>query len=532
MTDDPQKTADDKYILALDLGTSGPKAALVSVYGEVIAGEIEKTGLILSPGGGAEQDPEDWWQAIKRAVRRLLDRNLVSLENIVAVSCTSQWSGTVAVDKNGKHLMNAIIWMDSRGAEYVRHVTGGFVKIEGYGVGRLLTWVRHTGGIPTRSGKDSIAHILYIKAKHPDLYHHTYKFLEPKDYLNLRLTGRFAASHDSIALHWVTDNRDINSIAYSDKLLKLATLENEKLPDLKRAVDVLGTIMPGVAAELGLSEKTKVVMGTPDIHSAAIGSGAVKDFHAHLYIGTSSWLLCHVPFKKTDLFHNMASLPSAVPGKYLLINEQETAGACLKFLRDNVMFHRDELLQGRNLSGIYKLFDRIAGRVPAGSENVIFTPWLNGERSPVDNHLVRGGWYNLSMQTTREHMVRAVFEGVAFNSRWLMGHVERFIRRKLKTIHMIGGGANSDVWCQIHADILNCDIRQMQDPVQANARGAAFLAGVALGYLTFDEIGKRVRVAKVYHPNPANQGIYDELYSTFLEIYNRNKKIYRKLNQG
>ncbi|MBC2713433.1 MAG: xylulose kinase [Desulfosarcina sp.] len=525
-------TNKNKYILALDLGTSGPKVALVSVYGEVIASEIEETQLILSPGGGAKQDPGDWWQAIKRASRKLLNQKLVPIEDIVAVSCTSQWSGTVAVDKSGKHLMNAIIWMDSRGAEYVRQITGGLITIEGYGAGRLLTWVRLTGGIPTRSGKDSIAHILYIRAKHPKIYRNTYKFLEPKDYLNLRLTGKFAASHDSIALHWVTDNRDINNIAYSDKLLKMATLEREKLPDLKRAVDVLGTVTPGVAAELGLSEKTQVVMGTPDIHSAAIGSGAVKDYQAHLYIGTSSWLLCHVPFKKTDLFHNMASLPSAIPGKYLLINEQETAGASLKFLKDNVLYHQDELLQEENLPDVYKIFDRIAARIPAGSGKVIFAPWLNGERSPVDDHTVRGGLYNLSLQTTREHLVRAVFEGVAFNSRWLMMYVEKFIKRKLEAINMIGGGANSDVWCQIHADILNRDIRQMQDPIQANARGAAFLASAALGYLTFDEIGERAQVAKTYHPNSANRQIYDELFNAFLNIYNTNKKIYNKLNRG
>lgn len=521
----------DRFILAIDLGTSGPKVALVSTAGAVVDCEIEETPLYLFPGGGAEQKPAEWWQAIKTATRRLLERGRVPAGDVVALGVTSQWSGTVAVDRNGEPLMNAIIWMDARGAPYVRRITGGLLKVEGYGLGKLLTWLRLTGGIPGHSGKDPIAHILYIKHEFPEIYRQTYKFLEPKDYLNLRLTGQFAASYDSIILHWLTDNRDIANIDYDERLIRLATVDRDKLPPLKRAVDLLGPIKPEVAAELGLGEHVQVVMGTPDIQSAAIGSGAVRDFEAHLYIGTSSWLTCHVPFKKTDLLHNMASLPSAIPDRYFVANEQETAGACLSFLRDNVLYHQDELLQETGLPDVYKIFDRIVEQVPAGSEQVIFTPWLNGERTPVDDHLVRGGFYNLSLQHTREHLIRAVFEGVAFNSRWLLGYVEKFVSRRLDPINMIGGGANSAVWCQIHADVLNRTIRQVKDPVQANARGAAFLAAVALGHLTFEEVGERTEIARTFEPNPAHRQLYDEMFNEFLEIYRRNKKLFARLNR-
>ena len=233
--------AGNKYILAIDLGASGPKVALVSTGGEVIACEFEETSLLLLPRGGAGQNPAEWWQAIKRATNRLLAKGLVLVEDIVACSCTAQWSGTVAVDRAGRHLMNAIIWLDCRGAPYVQQVTSGLLKVEGYGFGKLLTWVRLTGGVPTRSGKDSIAHILTIKHEFPEIYRATYKFLEPKDYLNLRLTGKFAASYDSITLHWVTDNRDISRVAYHARLMKMSGLEREKLPDLKRAVDIYYT---------------------------------------------------------------------------------------------------------------------------------------------------------------------------------------------------------------------------------------------------------------------------------------------------
>ena len=521
----------DKYILAIDLGTSGPKVGVFSSQGQVVGYEFEPTRVMLLPNGGAEQDPDDWWEAIKRATRRLLGQVKIPIDDIAALCCTTQWSGTVAVDRAGCHLMNAVIWLDSRGAKYIDRITGGGIAIEGYAVGKLLKWIRLTGGVPTHSGKDPIAHILFIKNELPKIYESTFKFLEPKDYLNLRLTGKFAASYDSIALHWLTDNRDISRVDYDAGLLKMSGIARDKLPDLKRAVEILGTIKPAVAAELGLREKTQVVMGTPDVHSAAIGSGAVRDFDAHLYLGTSSWLACHVPYKKTDLFHNMASLPAALPGKYLLTNEQDSAGAALNFLRDNLVYPDDELRPSAAPDDALEAFDRIAARVSAGSGKLIFLPWLNGERTPVDNSGLRGGFFNASLKTTRAHLVRAVYEGVAYNSRWLLQYVEQFIKQRVDSVNIVGGGAKADVWCQIHADVLDRPVLQVKNPIQANMRGAAFLAALALGYLTVDDIPNRVEIAKTYQPNPDHRKIYDELFDEFVNIYKNNQKTFARLNR-
>jgi xylulokinase len=522
----------NQYVLAIDLGTSGPKVALYSTKGEYVGYEFEATPLHLLPDGGAEQDPEDWWNAIKKASKRLLARALIPKEAIVALCCTTQWSGTVPVDRAGNALSNAIIWMDSRGANHVKRITGGIVQVEGYGLRKLVTWLRLTGGIPAHSGKDSIAHILYLKHERPEIYSAAYKFLEPKDYLNLRLTGKFAASYDSIALHWVTDNRNISHVAYDDGLCKLSTVDRDKLPDLQRAVDILGPLTQQAANDLALSDNVQVVMGTPDVMSAAIGSGAVRDYEGHLYLGTSSWLTCHVPFKKTDISHNIASLPSAIPGRYFVADEQETAGACLNYLRDYIVFPDDELATGSKPPNSYQVFDRIAARVPPGSDKLIFTPWLYGERTPVEDHLVRGGFHNQSLKTTRAEVVRAVFEGVAYNSRWLLGAVEGFIGRRFEALNMIGGGANSDVWCQIHADVLDRSIRQMKEPILANVRGAALLAAVALGRLTFDDIPGRTQIAHTYQPNHENRKLYDELFKEFVNIYKSNRKIYARLNRA
>jgi xylulokinase len=461
----------------------------------------------------------------------MLERHWVATDDIVAINCTTQWSGTVPVDRDGNHLMDAIIWLDSRGSRYIKDIVDGPIKVEGYGILKLLRWIRLTGGAPSHSGKDPIAHILYLKNEHPAIYKNTHKFLEPKDYVNLRFTGKFAASFDSIALHWVTDNRDISNVVYDDILLKRSTIDRDKLPELRQTNDILGPIKKEVADELGLSRDVKVVMGTPDVQSAAIGSGAVRDYEGHLYIGTSSWLTCHVPFKKTDIIHNMASLPSAIPERYFVANEQETAGACLTFIKDNILFYKDALSAEPEPEDVYKIFDEIVKSVQPGSDKVIFTPWLYGERTPVENHSIRAAFFNQSLKTTRKHLIRAVFEGVAYNSRWLLGGVERFIRRRLDPINMIGGGANSNAWCQIYADVFDRTMRQVKDPIKANLRGAAFLASVALGYLNFNDIPGHIQIANTYKPDPQNRKIYDELFKEFLNIYKSNKKIYARLNR-
>lgn len=525
-------TPKEKYILAMDLGTSGPKVALFSSQGEMLGSEFEETKLLLFPDGGAEQSPDDWWDAIHKATKRLLARGLAPNEDIVAVACTGQWSGTVAVDKDGNALGNAVIWMDSRGGEQVQQIAGGGINIQGYSPVKLLQWIRLTGGAPAIAGKDPIAHILYIKHNHPDLYKQTFKFLEPIDYLGLRLTGRFAASFDSISLYWMTDNREIQNVRYDDRLIRMSDIDASKLPDLQPANSILGILQPDIARAWGVREDVPVVIGSPDVHSAAVGSGAVRDFETHLYVGTSSWITCHVPFKKTDLTHSIAALPSAIPGRYLLTDAQECAGACLQFLRDNIFFHQDEMSTNGKPGNAYQLFDQVAERTPAGSNKLIFLPWLYGERAPVDDRFVRGGFFNQSLQTTREHMVRAVFEGVAYNSRWLLGYVEGLIGRRVEAVNMVGGGAKSDIWCQIHADVMDRPIRQMRDPIEVNVRGAALLASAALGFIRYDDIASRVPVAKTYTPNPENRKIYDELFREFTAIYASNKKIFARLNRN
>jgi xylulokinase len=520
-----------KLILCIDLGTSGCKAAIFDIQGELRGFDFTAVPLQLIPPGGAEQDPDDWWNAIVRSTRRLMQAHAVSPDHVLAVSVNTQWSGTVPVDADGRHLMNAIIWLDTRGAEQIKNVRRGRFSIAGFGAAKLWRWIRYAGGGPGRSGKDPLAHILFIREHLPEVYRKTYKFLEVKDYINLRLCGRFLATYDSITLHWLTDNRDLTGIDYHPSLLKMTGLPRDKFPDLVRATDVIGKLTQQAAEDLGLPQGVKVIGGSPDMVAAGIGSGAVRDYEAHTYLGTSSWLSAHVPFKKLDLTSSVASLPSAIPDRYFIATEQETAGNCLTFLKDNVLYHQDELLREEQLPDVFKIFDRVAAGAPPGSHGLIFTPWLYGERTPVENHLIRGGWHNLSLNNNRADIIRSCLEGVALNQRWVLQAVEKFMQRETGPINIIGGGANSDIWCQIHADVFNRPIRQVADPILANARGSAYIAAVALGEMRFEEIPARIAIKRTFQPDPATRDLYDTLFKEFVNIYHANKEIHARLNK-
>jgi xylulokinase len=519
------------YVLAIDLGTSGAKVGLVSSCAEILGWEFEPTPLLLARGGAAEQRPDDWWAAIRAATHRLLDKQLVPVEEITALSCTTQWAGTVAVDAGGEPLANAIIWLDTRGARYVAEILRGPISVQGYDLVELfLTWLRLSGGAPARNGKDPIGHILFLKHERPEIYRQAALFLAPKDYINLRLTGKAAASFDSIAMHWLTDNRRIDHVAYDPRLFRLAGLERERFPELRRATDVLDLLSPQAAVDLGLSTEVQVIVGSSDMHTTAIGSGAVYDFEPHLYLGTSSWVSCHVPFKKTLVTGGVASVPSSIPNRYLVIDEQEWAAGCLNYVLDEIFYHPDELATGLRPDDPHEVLNRVAADAPPGSERLIFTPWLYGERTPVDDAWVRGGFVNLSPNKTRAHLARAVFEGVAYNTRWMLEAVERFVKRRLDGLHLVGGGAVSDLWCQILADVLDREIHQMRDPRQAPLRGAACLALMALGTIDLDEVAACVQIQRTFQPKPENRQIYNELFREFVNLYKALRPIYTRLN--
>jgi xylulokinase len=564
------------FVLAIDLGTGGPKAALLDASARLVSYAFEPVGLTLLPGGGAEQDPAEWWAAIATASRRALARGRIDPRSVVGIGFTAQWSGTVAVDAAGAPVRPAISWLDSRGATAIRRQLRGVPSVLGYDLRALVRLIRLTGGAPGMSGKDPVAHILWMRDAEPERYAATFKFLEPVDWLGQRLTGRFAASWDSVTLYWATDNRGVargRPVVWDRRLCRRLGLDMAKLPELVPTGSVLGQLSDDAARDLGLVSGIPVATGCGDLHSAAIGAGAVADYAAHLYIGTSSWISCHVPFKRTDVLRNVASIPAALPSRYLVADEHETAGACLEFFVREVLGVPAKL-GARHLDapvGVavasppargtaeqagtvpshaadggerveagaldpgedgFVLAEQLAANAPLGAGGVLFAPWLNGERTPVDDHTIRGGFHNLSLATRREHLARAVYEGVAFNSRWLLDAVEHFVGRPFGELAFVGGGAVSDFWCKLHADVCNRPVRQLAAPRLANARGAGLACMLALGMISLEEVPHAVDTKAIYRPDPAAVRAYEQHYRNFVALYRANRKLHRRMNGG
>ncbi|MGH2923476.1 MAG: xylulokinase, partial [Solirubrobacterales bacterium] len=481
-------------------------------------------------GGAVEQDPDQWWAAVRDAAREAIAAAALPPESVIAVRVASQWAVTVPVDASGRAIANAVSWMDSRGGRHVRALVDAPIKVAGYSPRKLLRWVRLTGGAPVLSGFDGLGHVLHLMGDRPEVYAAADALLEPMDYLNLRLTGRAAASYGSIFPYWLADLRRIDAVDYDSTLLRWTGVDREKLPELLPMDAVVGTLLPAVADELGLDPSTAVLTGLTDLQSAAIGAGSIRPEQGYFSIGTTSWLSAHIGRRKTDIFHQLTTMPSALGGRRMIVAEQGAAGRCLEFVRDNVLYGSGPG-DPPPPPDAFEILERQAAAVPAGSEGLIFTPWVNGVGAPGEDSWTRSAFFNQTLRTTRAHYARATMEGVAYNLRWLRDHVERFAKQRFDRLNFIGGGAQSRLWCQIFADVLGREVRPVANPRFANAVGTALSAFAALGELEPDEIPAAIELAPSHRPDRAAAAVHDRQFELFGELYKHNRRIYRRLNR-
>lgn len=515
-----------EYILAYDIGTGYAKAALLDLKFNVLSVKTYAYGVYFPKKGYAEQDPLDWWKAVVKTTDEIINEIGVSPKEISALVFTAQMMSTVPVDKDGNPLMRSMIWMDTRAADIAKKIIGsGVLKVSGYNLMTLLMFLRITGGAPGLAGKDVLPKILWVKYNMPDIYEKTYKFLDCKDFLIMKTTGNPVTTKDTAGVTWMMDTRP-GRHGWSKKILKKYGVDESKLPDIIESTDIAGELTEEAAEELGLVKGIPVIGGAGDFPSNAVGSGAVKEKEYHIYIGTSILTGAHVKKRITDVSHYMGSILSAIPDRYLFVSEQETGGACLDWVKHN-FFRKEEEEMGEK---VYELFDEIASKIPVGSEGLIFTPWICGEKTPIDDETVRGLFYNLSAEHTRDHAVRAAMEGVAFEAYWALFYMMKHTG-KISWINFVGGGALRRTWAQILADVFGIQVRVTENPREVGVRGAAMIAAVGLKkYRSFEEAAKNVRIKAVYNPNKKNHEKYIEIFKVFLKIYEQNKKIFRILN--
>ncbi|AIP08261.1 carbohydrate kinase [Burkholderia pseudomallei MSHR338] len=516
-------------VLAIDLGTSGPKAAVVSLDGRVVAAARDAVATLRMPDGGVEQDPLAVWRAVKRACGGALRAAGIASRDVLAVACASQYSSIVPVGADGAPVANMMLWLDRRGAPRARRgAADGPLRADS--PLRQWRWLR-VHGLPPVEGGISLTHMRYLKHAKPDVYARTATFLEPMDYLNLCFTGRACANQCTAFMSLVVDNRRLNVACYDPRLVRYSRIDASKLPELLPVDAIVGRVLPDVADELGLSRGTPVVAGLNDTQAGGIGAHAFAGEHAALSIGSSSVMIAHVRFKRTDIRHAILSMPSPIPDTYFVMAENGIGGAALKhFIEQQV--YADDPFGALPRDDCFARLQKAIDATPPGSGGVMFMPWLAGSLAPHADASMRGGFVNLGLDATRSHLARAVLEGVAMNLRWLRGPVEAFAKRRFSHFVFYGGGAESDAWSQIVADVLDAPVHRIEQPQYTTCVGVALLAFQRLGLLGFDDFASRVRIRGVCEPNCANARVYAEMSAQFVEAFRRNRPIFRALQRN
>ncbi len=528
------------YILAYDIGTTGNKTCLYRLGDqlEFIDSQICEYPLYMTEDGGAEQVAEDWWQAVCKTTKDILISSRIRADEISAITFCCQMQGFVPVDKNGKSLRNPMIYLDGRATDQIeKSLNRGLLRIESINVRKLVKSLYITGGI-AGTAKDPLWKYQWMRENEPHLFQNLYKWLDVKEYLTLRCTGRLAMTPDSANITFLYNTRPGRG-EWSASLCRLFDVDKNHLPEVIQATDVVGGLTEKASSELGLMAGTPVYGGGGDTSCISLGSGCSDLYDTHIYVGTSGWVISNHDKRKVDVTHFMASILGAIPDLYHYIAEQETSGICLKWVRDHLaldeigvyLANRESDDPQEKYDHLYDLLNKTVDETPPGAGGVIFTPWLHGNRAPAQDPYSRAMFFNIGLNTGKRDLIRAVLEGVALHKRWMLEAIEKKIPYQ-KTIRFVGGGAKSETWSQIMADVTGRTIETISRPQDVGAIGAAMIAAVGLGVIkSYKEIKNYVPLEHSYHPRDAYRVLYDEKFRVFKQLYTKNKSLFHLLNR-
>jgi xylulokinase len=530
----------ETYVVTHDVGTTGNKSCIyrISERIDLIDSCLMEYPLYITPDGGVEQKADEWWAAVCSATKTILARSGIRPAQVGGMTFCAQLQGSVFVDEAGRALRNPMNYMDGRSIEQIaRYLYKGLIKIDGkWNALTALNSLRITGGLAA-TAKDPLWKYHWVKDNEPDLFKRAFKWLDVKDYLVLRCTGNYGMTHDSANLTFLYDTRP-GKQGWHRGLCRKFDVDMDLLPPVVDSTDIVGRLLPGPAAEMGLVEGIPIFGGGGDTTLTAIGAGCLDLYDTHIYVGTSGWVCTNVDRRMVDVGNFLASILGAIPGFYNYTGEQETSGACLKWVRDHLAL--DEIgmyLEAQHIvektqeyDSLFDFLNSVVSRTPEGSGNVIFTPWLHGNRSPREDPNARGMFFNLGLDTGKRQMIRAVMEGMAFHKRWILEAMERKIPRR-ETLRYVGGGAKSEVGAQIMADITGRAIETVANAQNAGTIGATVVCAVGLGlFKKFGEAKPLIPAVKTYEPRTKYRELYDANFEVFKKLYDRNKKLFAELN--
>jgi len=502
-------------LLGLDLGTTGAKAILIDEDGKVISKALVEYPLIVPKPGWSEQDAASWWKASAEAIKKTMDSANVEAGSVAGVGLTGQMHGLVPLDGAGNVLRNPILWNDQRTADQCEWITA---RLGGEGDAIRLTSNPILPGFTAPK-------LIWIRQNEPRIFSKIRKILLPKDYIRFKLTGAYATEVSDAS---GTSLFDVRRRRWSDEVLEKLDIPRDLLPDAHESTVVSGEISREVAGLTGLKAGTPVVGGGGDQSAGAVGNGIVKPGVISATIGTSGVVFAHTDDVKVDPEGRLHTFCHAVPGKWHVMGVMLSAGGSMRWFRDKLGSPETEMAKAHGMDP-YDLLTEAASKVPCGSEGLLFLPYLTGERTPHKDPNARGVFFGLSLRTDKAHMVRAVMEGVAFGMRDSL-EIMKGMGLSITQVRASGGGARSELWQQIQADIYGVELYRMEAE-EGPAFGAALIAGVGAGvYPSIQEACDRtVKTTGLVKPNTENVATYDKYYSLYRELYRSVKPRFKDL---
>ena len=505
-----------KYLIGIDIGTSGTKTVLFDTKGNSIANCTVEYPMYQPKIGWAEQDPLDWWNAVCISSKEVVKKSGIDPKDISGIGLSGQMHGLVLLDKNDNVLRNSIIWCDQRTHEECIEIT------EKVGAKRLIEITAN----PALTGFTA-SKILWVRNNEPEIYSKINKILLPKDYIRFMLTGVYATEvSDASGMQLL----DIKKRCWSDEVLEKLDIKKEWLGKMYESCENTGVVTKEAAALTGLALGTIVAGGAGDQAAGAVGNGIVKEGIISSTIGTSGVVFAHMDNIEIDKKGRVHTFCHAVPGAWHVMGVTQGAGLSLKWFRDNFCI---EEMRTAELLGIdpYVLMDNEAAKIDAGSEGVLYLPYLMGERTPHLDPDARGVFFGLSAAHNKAHMIRAVLEGVVYSLRDCM-EIIRGMGIEASQVRASGGGSKSPLWRQMQADMFRTDICTINSS-EGPALGVAILAGVASGIYkdvvtACDEI---ISVKETQSADEDSATVYDKFYKVYGNLYNHLKDDYKEITR-
>jgi xylulokinase len=494
----------ETYLISYDLGTGGNKAALYDISGNCVADVFIPYQTYYPKAGWHEQRPEDWWQAVVRSTRYLVEKSGIDGNEVAALGISGHSLGVVPLNQAGQLLRQSTpIWSDARAVAQSRQM---FERIN------ESSWYYLTGnGFP--APLYAIFKIMWYKDHEPEMYSQIAKVIGTKDYVNFRLTGEILTDYSYASGSGVYD---LVKWRYSDDLIAASNVPKELFPEIVPSAQVIGTLKQEAATELGLPQSVKVVAGGVDNSCMALGARSIKDGRIYNSQGSSSWIAVTTKDPILDYKFRPFVFTAVIPGLFNSAIPVFSSGSSFRWLHDQLC--PDLVLQAHaEGKDVYELMTALASTSPVGSRGIIFNPSLAGGSSIDDSINIRGAYIGLDLGHTRADVIRATMEGVAMEMRLALDE----LRRKMlfsKDMLVVGGGSRSQLWRQIYADIYDMNIIKTTIDHQAAALGAAALAAFGAGIWKDVEIIDEIhRVVDVTEPNQANVEVYNKLMVVFRE---------------